>query len=312
MHSGVVFIGFLCTVSWVIQLLPVISVPITGKRINYNLHFAISNDIAFGVFGVCDIASDDCSSVRVGYPVTLFLNDTAADLESNADGLSAIELPSHATYSVSKLLVVHLVAFILTSLLLATTSIFLLISMPEKWWPKYSLVHRLIGWLRGTNLTDVDDRGSMANTLRSVKRSKKSIARYLNWMLLFALLLFLLTLLAFLADILLFIPLLSYLGWIQLLPIMLMSLISSLLCFMRRSISSRRHLEAEVYPVDGVGGSKSPVRWVNDSDSDDGFYIYTNAFRGRPQQLTDDQNNELDETDIELHLIDVSSNLTHE
>lgn len=309
MHSGIVFIGFLCTVSWVVQLLPVISVPVTGKSIGYNLYLSSANNIVFGVFGVCDVETDKCSSMRVGYPIELFLNDTETTDEGDGNGLSNILLPSNATYSVTKLLVVHFVSFIFTSLLLLTTSIFLLISLSDKVIDRHTTLSRFTDWLRGFKVAEQDDQGSVTFSLRKVKRSRRNITRYLNWMLLFSLLLFLLILLAFLADILLFVPKLSYLGWIQLLPIMLMSLISSLLCFMRRSISSRRHLEDEVYSRTYARGKTSEVRWVDDSDSDDGFYIYTNAFHGGTQRPNADSNIEMDETDIELHLMDSSSTL---
>lgn len=273
----------------------------------------MSNNITFGVFGICDIASDECSNIRVGYPIDIFLNETTTVFANDNDGLSTIELPSNATYSVSKLLVVHFVAFILTSLLLLTTSLSLLISLSDKLRDKPLMLSKSMGWLRRPRQTDADDRGSVTLSLRSVKRSRRNITRYLNWMLLFALLLFLLTLLAFLADILLFVPHLSYLGWIQLLPIMLMALISSLLCFIRRSISSRRHLEDEVYHRNGLRSKTAePMRWVDDSDSDDGFYIYTNAFRGGARRPIEDSNNELNETDIEMQLMEPSSPLTNE
>lgn len=314
MHSGIVFIGFLCLVSWAIQLLPVISVPVTGKRVNYALYLSSNNSIVFGVFGVCDLKTHECTKIRVGYPIELFLNGTSTSIENTADGLSNILLPSNNTYSVTKLLVVHFVAFIFTSLLLLTVSLFLLISFSDKLMDKPTYWSSFINWLRDSTATDSDDQRSSSVSLRKIKRSRRNISRYLNWMLLFSLFLFLLILLAFLADILLFVPQLSYLGWLQLLPIMLMALISSLLCFMRRSISSRRHLEEEVYSRTRTDSGKhgGHMRWVDDSDSDDGFYIYTNAFHEGAQRPIEESHNELDETDIELTSMYRSSTLTNE
>ena len=50
----------------------------------------------------------------------------------------------------------------------------------------------------------------------------------------------------FLADILLFTPNLSYLGWLQLIPIVLMALVTSMLCFIKRSISSKSSLKVSI------------------------------------------------------------------
>lgn len=264
MHSGIVFIGCLSLISWAIQFLPLISVPITGALINYGLNFSHYNNYTFGVFGVCDVARNTCSDAAIGYPNTdLFYYVISGDTVSN-DGFADIELPSDATHSISKLLVVHIVAFCFTSALMLESVLLLLVLFLHEKHPD-SL---LLKFLKKRRPVDAETKA---------RPRRKDITRYLEWMLVFSLFSFLLTLLAFLADILLFIPRLSFMGWIQLLPILLMALIASLACIMKRSISSRRHLEEESYPADEMKGRHVP-RWVDDAASDDGFYVYTNGF----------------------------------
>lgn len=92
------------------------------------------------------------------------------------------------------------------------------------------------------------------------------------------------TLLAFLADILLFTPNLSYLGWLQLIPIVLMALVTSMLCFIKRSISSRKFFESEYrYANDDMRIMRKTYvdEFWNDNASDDGFYVYTDGFYTR-------------------------------
>lgn len=261
MHTEAIFIACLSLVSWVIQLLPVISVPITGALINYGLSFCTWGNYTYGVFGVCDSWRHVCSSPAIGYPNTdLFYYDSLG-LQVAGEELSEVELPSDATHLISKLLVVHLVAFCFTSALMIDSILLMTVLYLRKKRP---------GWL----LRSVWAKKDPANTPR-----KKDITPYLSWMLFFGLFSFLLTLLAFLADILMFIPRLSFLGWIQLLPILLMALIALLVCFMKRSISSRRHLDDEPYFSAGLRGKNTAgPRWADDSASDDGFYVYTNGF----------------------------------
>lgn len=261
MPTGIIFIGCLVLVSWVIQLLPVISVPITGAAIGYLLNLSNFNNYTYGVFGVCDTSRNVCSTSGIGYPVTDLFYYDAMGVDVSDDDLAQIQLPSDATHSISKLLVVHLVAFCSTSALLLTTMLLLLLLYLYTKYPGFMLRNLLPG---------------VMVKLPDTKPQRKNTTPYLEWMLLFALFSFLLTLLAFLADILLFIPRLGALGWIQLIPISLMAFIASLVCLMKRSISSRRHLEEEVYTASKRKSRNG--RWANESDSDDGFYIYTNGF----------------------------------
>lgn len=273
MHSGIIFIGCLIFVSWLIQFLPMISVPITGHLINYELRFSKFNNYTYGVFGVCDIARNVCSKPGIGYPNTdLFYYDTVGVYVPD-DNLAQIELPSDATYSISKLLVVHVVAFCFTSALILEFVLLLVVLYLHEKHPR-TLNHSILGRKQEELVED-----SEAKSRSETRSSSKDITSYLNWMLFFSLFSFLLTLMAFLADILLFVPRLSFLGWIQLLPILLMALTASLVCFLKRSISSRRYLEEEAYPADEMKARNGVVpRWVNDSASDDGFYFYTNGF----------------------------------
>lgn len=261
MHSGLIFIGSLCVICWVIQFLPVISVPITGASINYNLHFSLFNNFTFGVFGVCDIVRNVCSEPQIGYPTSDLFFYVQSGETFDDDSLASIELPSEATHSISKLLVVHIVAFFFTNVLMLVTGFLLWLLHCDK----HPEVLAWKVWIKPPT--------------ESSKPRKRKISGFLNWMFLTALLSFILTLLAFLADVLLFIPKLSFLGWIQLIPILVMAVIASLICFMKRSILSRKHLEEEIYPVNNDEmRAKNVHRWVDDSASDDGFYVYTNGF----------------------------------
>lgn len=255
MISLVGFVGVLAGICWVIQFLPVISVPITGALINYNLLFAHYNNVTFGVFGVCNTLHNQCTTPRIGYPDTKAYDITQEPTVVFGDGLSGIELPSDATHSISKLLVFHVLGFIFTSMLCISTIMAL-------WSTRYHKLHpgRLPWWFQ-----------RLSKSTKKKGEKSKDLTRLMNVMLLLALLSFFLTLLAFLADILLFIPSLSYLGWIQLIPVSLMAFILSLACLIKRSLSSRRHLE------DFVPAAKS--KDVNgDDESDDGFLIFTDGF----------------------------------
>lgn len=284
MHSGIIFIGCLSLVSWVVQFLPVISVPITGRLINYELHFSTFNNYTYGVFGVCDISRNVCSHPTIGYPSSdLFYYDHMG-VSVTDEELAEIGLPSDATRSISKLLVVHIVAFCFTSALMLESILLLVVLYVHDKHPGLLLLSLLR--CHNKNATE-----------QPIKPRKKDITPYLEWMLLFSLLSFVLTLLAFLADILLFIPRLSFLGWIQLLPILLMALIASLVCFMKRSISSRRHLEEEeAYPANEMRSKNGILpRWADDTGSDDGFYVYTNGFYTA--------NNDTDRQSPEVHIL---------
>lgn len=285
MHTGVVFIGCLCLVCFAIQLLPVISVPLTGASINYNLHFSLYNNITFGVFGVCDIVENKCSKVAIGYPKNTY-DDAYQDFNQepyDEDFFSPVSLPSGATHLISKLLVVHIVAFILTGILTLECIFVMLITHVDK---KYPGAPVWVLFQRTKSKYKVD--GESADGAKR-QRPKRNLLGHFSWMLLLSALSFLLTLLAFLADIILFIPRLSFLGWIQLLPIALMALIASLLCFLKRSILSRRHLDEENKGKnDDMRNNGVMPRWIDDSASDDGFYVFTNGFYSSGQGPDDE------------------------
>lgn len=281
MHSGIVFIGILCLVSFGIQLLPVISVPITGEKLHYNISFSTNNNITFGVLGVCNLVSHKCSGVSVGYPFKDSITDRVPEYSEDIDSISSINLPSGATHLISKLLVVHILAFFFTSVLTLESIIVALITYVDDKQPKEKLRNALAKVTSRVSDAHSPDGDSDPIDMELDAPKKRDITPHLNWMLLMAGLSFLLTLLAFLADLILFIPRLTYLGWIQLLPVSLMTLNASLLCFIKRSILSRRHLEEDYRGNNNDMRSRGVLPpWVDDSASDDGFYVYTNGFYG--------------------------------
>lgn len=271
MHTGLALVGAMCAVLWVFQFLPIILVPITGRGVHYDLSFASYRNISFGVFGVCDTASHACSKPHVGYPVARlsYADDDGVEsvqfgaFESGGHAYK-IELPSDAVYSISKLLVTHAIAFFFSSLLLVLSAWVLLITHVDE---------HYTGAPMAEGIKMIFKRAAQQRQGR-----KRDITGYLDWMFALAMLLFLLTLLAFLVDILLFVPKLGYMGWMQLLPITFMVLSACLMCVMKRSIASRRHLE-EIYPVGNDMRLKHVVEEWNDDASDDGFYVFTNGFR---------------------------------
>lgn len=278
MHTGVLFIGILCVICFVVQLLPVISVPITGKAINYNLHFSLYNNITYGVFGICDHVRDKCSHAAIGYPTKTYKYAFQGPLEESADSFfSTISLPSGATHLISKLLVVHVVAFILTGVLTLECLFVVILTHVDKKYPGKSM--RTLFKRAQKKKIKAEPEETSHSTKDEIKRPKRNLLGHFSWMLLLCALSFLLTLLAFLADLILFIPRMSFLGWIQVLPIALLALSASLLCFMKRSIASRRHLDEEYHGKnDDMRNNGTMSRWVDDSASDDGFYVFTNGF----------------------------------
>lgn len=261
MNEGLVVLAVLSIVCFVVQLLPVISVPITGPLNNYNINLSTHRNHTFGVFGVCNIFQNKCSRVQIGYVSSHSLE---FETDDSLAPFSGIDLPSRATITISKLLIVHVIAFCSTALLCLVLA-YLLILL----------------YVRGM---DVLVR-PLISKLPSQKDSKShkpriDITPFLNVMLGFSLLLFLLTLLAFLVDILLFIPNLSYLGWLQLLPIVIHLIQALMICFISRSISLRRYLNDDYkYDNDDMRIQKNVdiSRW-DDNASDDGFFVYTNGF----------------------------------
>ncbi|ODV93226.1 hypothetical protein PACTADRAFT_82578 [Pachysolen tannophilus NRRL Y-2460] len=77
-------------VSFVFQLVAVLSVPVTSK-----IALCTYSGYKFGVFGLCSTSSDECSSVEIGYSKT-----TVSELQG-------FSLPSNARHSISNLLIVH-------------------------------------------------------------------------------------------------------------------------------------------------------------------------------------------------------------
>lgn len=274
-NKGLLLIAGFTGVCLVIQLLSVISVPITGKGSGYHLNLSTYRNYTFGVFGICDLQTDVCSSPVIGYPST----ESAFYFLANDDGfddiLGGVELPSKATYTISKLLVVHVVGFCFTSLLfLVAAGLAAFLFFEERRVQNENETVRLPRNGSSEILLAADQTPAL------VKRPKQDITVYLNVMLVVSLLSFVLTLLAFLADILLFIPRLSFLGWLQLLPLVVLAMTASMLCFIKRSVSSRRHFDDyRTYENNDMRPYKNAeTSWRDESASDDGFYVYTNGF----------------------------------
>ncbi|CUM68563.1 uncharacterized protein PRCAT00006289001 [Priceomyces carsonii] len=270
-NKGLTVIAILSACCFIIELLPVISVPITSMD-SPRLYLCNYRNVTFGVFGVCDEKTHQCTKPKIGYIQSSdhFLQD-----EEDYDG---IRLPSTAVSSISKLLVVHVVAVAVTGLLMIT--IFVLLG--------FLYLHRegVFDFRKGSKkpeevneMTSVSETSIRSHVLtKQVDEKDWDVTPVLQLMLFFSLISFLLTLLAFLADLLLFIPELSYLGWLQLIPIILHAIVIMILCFIKRSISSRRYLEVDQnYEMDDMRRIKNVPTW-DDSASDDGFYVYTNGF----------------------------------
>ncbi|KAG7195705.1 regulator of ime2 [Scheffersomyces spartinae] len=147
----------------------------------------------------------------------------------------------------------------------------------------------------------------------------RDISMYLSFMLMFSLCDFIATLLALLADILLFIPRLTYVGWIQILPLILLAFTASTICFMKREVSTRKYLQGgdSNYKNDDMYLRRrmvtDPDNDDDDSGSDDGFYVYTNGFysnsdkdsqwvhHGRRSTTTIDQTMDIPLEDLHTH-----------
>lgn len=244
-----IIVALLCLISAVLQLLPVLSAPITGASSNYSLHLAKYNGMAFGVFGICFLDTNNCTGPAIGY------NSGGMILGDENDNTEAISLPSDARSSISKLLVVHVLAFALAAILV----VFAVLTMGVVYsHQKFQKQNKQEG-------------------MAVLKRTDLMI--YLNFQLLFALLSCLFTLLGLLSDVLLFVPHLSYLGWIQIIPIVMEAVVAMFVCFMRRSIFSRRHLDEDYfYENDDMRVHNNVDSYLANSGSDDGFYVYTNGF----------------------------------
>ncbi|CAH2354355.1 pH-response regulator protein palI/RIM9 [[Candida] railenensis] len=328
MHSGLLFMTMLCLGCLVVQLLPILSVPITGKGIKYSIYLSHYDNYKYGVFGLCDVTQDICSDTKIGYPSN-GSNFFTAMSEGYKEEYGGVQLPSNARYTISKLLVVHVVSFCFSGCLFLVMLLLMVIysyenttklRLIEKFKPRPKRVTKRIGKFKmkrkggrgrgralsklpqeeendppsdgyqddppsnnnGTQIViqEPEARPSKArkNSLTSASESKKrDITPILNLMLMLALLSFMSTLLAFLSDILLFTPHLSYLGWLQFYPIVATSLIASMVCFMKRSITSRKYWEDSKIRYNDDMRIRRTID-LEDSDSDDGFYVYTNGF----------------------------------
>lgn len=263
-------------ISTVVQLLVVLSAPVTGKEIGYNLSLAKYNGLAFGVFGACNYQTNQCSAPGIGY--------TYADDPSGVNEEAGIQLPTNARNSISKLLVVHVVAFALSSVLTLVSVFFVCVV-----WIRELQIRRLIHSSEDDSgdtedvILDTQSTSTIKN-LDSQSSSSKTLPRkidltpFLNFLLIFSLLSCLFTLLGLLSDIILFVPYLSALGWAQVIPISLLAMETTLVCFMKRSILSRRHLEGEYYYANDDMRTRQHTEVIEDDGSDDGFYVYTNGF----------------------------------
>lgn len=271
-----------------VHLLPVISVPITSVKSNYRLELSHFGNMTFGVFGFCLTKYNSCSEPSIGYVGDVVFPSVPDEFQLGNP--VNIYLPSRAMQTFSKLLFVHVVAFIFTSFLLITIVACLVheyfsLQDPAK---KFKLKSSKLG----RSGLDPDPSTLPALDMEELhytylQRRRKSFNNYFRIMLLCSIFLFLLALLGFLADILIFVPYLGWLGWVQLAVVLIMALISSLVCFMKRSIMSRRHLEEEVYSLGHISSRQS------DGDSDLGVYIYSNGFLTANEDNQEDQHRHL-------------------
>lgn len=267
MNKGLLLIAILSLISCVIQLLPVISVPITGHNSKYAIYFAKYNGIAFGVFGLCDYMDDHCSSPHIGYPLEPSFMSKGA----------GIELPSDARYSISKLLIVHVVAFGLSCIsIIASYGMIIMVYIRQRWRDKQ--IKDMSQNINLQNYNDLETRSVSTKVARGI-----NLIPFLNVELVLSILSSLFTLLGLLSDILLFTPNLSYLGWIQIIPVICLAILVSMVCFIRRSIFSRRHLDEDYFFPNDDMKERHNLQVIPpiDTSSDDGFHVYTHGFYSR-------------------------------
>lgn len=284
MHSGIVIILCLTAFCWVVHLLPVISVPITSVRGSHVLELAHYQNVSYGVFGYC-LTRRGCTPPGIGYAGDVLFPTIPGEFQ-NGDTLSFL-LPSEEMQAFLKFLSVHLVALVFTSLLLLTIGACLLHDY---------LQLRRVGSLsersdkQRSRSAEHGDAGCVDDTYYMLMQKRRKWFRvFLEVMLVCSIFLFLLGLLGYLVDILLFVPYLSWIGWLQLAVVLIMALICSLVCFMKRSVISRRHLEEEAY---ALGRTNSRL---SDSSSDSGVYIYSNGFTAN-EETSDGERVVLDTT----------------
>ncbi|ODV87385.1 hypothetical protein CANARDRAFT_26786 [[Candida] arabinofermentans NRRL YB-2248] len=101
-HKVTILQACLLLISFVFQLLAVLSVPITSR-----ISLCTYNGYKFGVFGLCD--AETCTDIRIGYR------------PSEIAKFSGFTLPSNARHSISYLLVVHPLAAGFTLVLFCMT-----------------------------------------------------------------------------------------------------------------------------------------------------------------------------------------------
>lgn len=265
----------LVLISLTIQLLTVISVPVTGSSIGFNLYLSRYRNFAFGVLGVCNYVQGVCSKSQVGYPPSSDMFYTYINADEYSQNEGAI-LPSRARYTISKLLVVHILAFIFSCMLLVTMIILIIVLRKNKHREK-KLNENGIELEGKTNIDHLEENshGKVEQNFR-----KMNELPFLNLMFSFASLGFILNLLAFLADILLFIPNLSYLGWLQIFPIVTLAIVCSYTCIYKRTLSSRKYLDVDSNTSHDdmrIRRKLHEPQW-SDTESDDGFYVYANGF----------------------------------
>lgn len=292
--SLIVLWAFTC-VCFVLQLLPIMSVPLTGKAVDYNLFLSEFNDLKFGVFGVCNITTDTCSLPKIGYPATVNNLDSSSSPSGDAGFL---QLPSRTRYTVSKLLIVHVVGFSFSAILFLILGGLVLNSLwQDRQRRKLKQSRQLLSPQALVHLKKLIRRA------RPPKKCDGFLVPYLTINLMLSLLSFLLTLLAFLVDILLFVPHLGYVGWLQLCPVVITMVIACMLCFMKRSIESRRLYDRPyVVEFDDMRTKRSSNDLSRFSTaSDDGFFVYTNGFYSSQKPETAVLDSELHEPQWEWH-----------
>ncbi|CAK9440208.1 uncharacterized protein LODBEIA_P43080 [Lodderomyces beijingensis] len=287
MYKALLALLILSLICWIIQLLPVISVPVTplSSKI-YLSHYA---NYTFGVFGICDERSNGCSEPKIGYPS---INSSSFNFADDY-GYGGVLLPSDVKYTISKLLVVHVVAFCFSSLFMVVIIWLFGLESIDRWNRRSAEDNQArgakdtaeTGDAEPNNDDEFSSNGVSESSNDSLKMDQRDLTSYMNMMLILTIFSVLTTLLAFLADMLLFIPNLSYLGWIQLIPIVSMALITSMLCFIKRSISSRKFFENYDTQYDNEDMKLLRKRAMNqtwdDNSSDDGFFVYTDGFYTR-------------------------------
>lgn len=251
MEKWVLWLTLLTLLCTVLQILPVILVPITGP--NSHVYLSHYQNFSFGVFGICYLSTNNCSAPAIGYPR---INDSFYELFDSE--FQVAELPLSVTSVILKLLVVHVVAFGVSAVQLLLLVALIVFQETEV---------RMAPSEAEEPIVDHPGQRRKRNKVKT-----RDYTPFMDWILVFSLVSFLLTLLAFLADILLFISNLSYVGWIQLFPIMSLAIISLMLCFMKRLISTRKFLEDDhVYYYDDMRMRRNSLDWDSDRGSDDGF-----------------------------------------